>query len=106
MRVIGILVLIAFGFWLHPLRYRFSFVYGVCELVVAVAVISLAFYPPVLFLVADNASLWGTRVARLIALLAGANIVRSGLDNIRAGLSEQSRATWDWVFRRPPDRAA
>jgi hypothetical protein len=100
--VLGILAAVIAALVLYWLGCRRRLYYGMIELVVALTVMVLAFYPQTVGNVLVNGaytpSALGSLIAKLIPLSAGVYIFVRGLDNIEAGMSAASRSKWKRWF--------
>jgi hypothetical protein len=71
MAVIWIFVAVGFGLLFYMLRCRCQLVYGLVELVVALAVIVLTFYPQTNFLAfVEEPPLWGWLLSKSVGTIA------------------------------------
>jgi hypothetical protein len=99
MGVIGIFVTIAFGLFFYLLRCRWQLFYGLVELVVALAVIFLTFYPQTnYFEFSQGPTLVGRLLSRSVGASAGIYVMVRGLDNIGKGLPLTWRCKWERIF--------
>lgn len=76
-------------------------VYGIVELVVALAIIFVTFFPHTPYLLYDEPPWWGVQLSRFIGSIAGVYVMVRGLDNIERGLpslSPTAHRTWRRVF--------
>jgi hypothetical protein len=97
MAVIGTVCLGLFFYWL---RFRCRLVYGLVELVVALAVIFLTFYPQSPNYLSDTQvpPWWGSFLSISAGMSAGIYVMVRGLDNIHNGLPPKWRCKWDRIF--------
>lgn len=99
MAVIWIFVTVVFGLSFYVLRCRCQLFYGLVELVVALAVIVLTFYPQTNFLaLVEGPPLWGWLLSKGVGASAGIYVMVRGLDNIHKGLPSKWRGKWERVF--------
>jgi hypothetical protein len=77
---------IVFGVFLYWLRCRHRVLYGVAEILVALGLIYLFFFPQVFFLTGGGGGLGspGQYLSRTVALFGGLYALVRGLDNIDA----------------------
>jgi hypothetical protein len=71
MATIGVFLTISAGLFFYWLRCRFRFCYGLCEIAVAIVVISLTFFPPFTALAADDVSALGSLMSNGAGILGG-----------------------------------
>ncbi|MGD0027098.1 MAG: hypothetical protein ABSC37_21165 [Xanthobacteraceae bacterium] len=104
MAVIWIFLTVAFGLLFYGLRCRCQLVYGMFELVVALAVIVVTFYPHAQAspLLVEGPSWWGGPLSHIIGVTAGIYVMVRGLDNIDKGLPPKWRGKWDRIFFGSP----
>jgi hypothetical protein len=95
MAVIGIFATICLGLFFYWLRCRWQLVYGLVELVVALAVIILTFYPQTNYLQDNSSPPWW---AQSVGISAGIYVMVRGLDNIHKGLPPKWRCKWERIF--------
>jgi hypothetical protein len=91
--VIWIFATVAVGLLFYVLRCRQQLAYGVVELVVALAVIILTFYPQTHYL--EDLQVppwWGWILSRGVGASAGIYVMVRGLDNIHKGLPSKWRS--------------
>src|ERR1700680_1350556 len=99
MAVIGIFVTVCLGLFFYWLRCRWQLVYGLVELVVALAVIILTFYPQTHYLLQGAGPPWlGWFLSKSVGISAGIYVMVRGLDNIHNGLPPKWRCKWDRIF--------
>jgi len=99
MAVIGIFVTVCLGLFFYWLRCRWQLVYGLVELVVALAVIILTFYPQTNYLLQEaGPPWWGWFLSKSVGISAGIYVMVRGLDNIHNGLPPKWRCKWDRIF--------
>jgi hypothetical protein len=98
MAAIAIPISIVVGLLLYVLRSRCRFLYGLLELVAALAVIVLTFFPQTYALLIQNPPVWGSVLSTGAGVLAGIYVMIRALDNIHAGLRPEWRAKWERVF--------
>jgi hypothetical protein len=100
MAVIGFFVTVCLGLFFYWLRFRWQLVYGLVELVVALAVIFLTFCPqnPIYLAVNAGPSLWGWLLSKSVGASAGIYVMVRGLDNIHNGLPPKWRCKWDRIL--------
>jgi hypothetical protein len=85
------------AFWV---RCRHQFWYGLCEIVVALIVVILTFFPQTgSLLLIEGPSLLGWFVSKGVGANAGVYIMVRGLDNMDKDLPVTWRGTWDRIFR-------
>jgi hypothetical protein len=101
MPILGIAGTIAFGVFLYWLRSSWQFLYGCVEIVVALAIIFLTFYPQTNYLQLEEFSWSGHLLSHSVGMFAGIYVLVRGLDNTEKGLSARSRENWRRVFRIP-----
>jgi hypothetical protein len=94
-----IIVTIAIALGFYVLRCRRQLVYGVFEIIVAFAVVYLAYKPPYTFIIAGPASPFGEQLQHYYGIIGGVYLFVRGMDNIGTGLPSGGRARWDRVFR-------
>ena len=84
MRWVGFALAIPFGLFLYWCRCRRRVWYGVGQIIVALALIALAFFPnwPNLLWSGWAGPAWGEQLPRLVALIGGLYALVRGLDNI------------------------
>jgi hypothetical protein len=99
MAVLGILVTVGFGLIFYWLRSRCRLAYGAIELVVALAVIILTFYPQSYALLYQKPPLVGSLLSQSAGILAGIYVMVRALDNIHEGLGPRRRAKWERAFK-------
>ncbi len=105
MGVIWICVAISAGLSFYTLRCRNPLIYGLVELVVALAVIFLTFYPQTTYLVLEGKpSLLGWLLSKGVGTSAGIYVMVRGLDNIDKGLPPKWRGKWNRIFYGTPLR--
>jgi hypothetical protein len=95
--IVGCILLGVCFYWLqrkHPGWY------GISEVVVAVIVIYLAFYPPSVSAVAKDTPWLAHYVFRVYGIIAGIYLFVRGMGNIYESLSEKWPARWDCIFPR------
>jgi hypothetical protein len=99
MAVIGILVTVVIGLLFYVVRCRCKLAYGLVELVVALAVIIVTFYPQTNYLLLEaKPPLWGWLLSKSVGISAGIYVMVRGLDNIHKGLPSKWRGRWERVF--------
>ena len=90
MAVIGIFVIVCVGLFFYWLRCRWRLFYGLVELVAALAVIILTFYPQTDYFLQDNSGppWWGWFLSKSVGISTGIYVMVRGLDKpgIQAGL--------------------
>jgi hypothetical protein len=100
MALIGIFVTFCLGLFFYWLRCRWRLVYGLVELVVALAVIFLTFCPQTPNYLSDSQvpPWWGWLLSKSVGASAGIYVMVRGLDNIHNGLPPKWRCKWDRIF--------
>ena len=84
MRSVGFALAIAFGLLLYWCRCRSRVWYGVGQIIVALALMALAFFPnwPNILWSGWTGPAWGDQLPRLVAIIGGLYALVRGLDNI------------------------
>jgi hypothetical protein len=103
MGVIYFIVTVVAGLCLYRLRCLRPRWYGMGEIAVGVAMIYLWYWPPVSFLITEEANPWGLALSRNVSLVLGAYLLVRGMDNIDRDLPRGWRPRWDRLF--PKHRA-
>jgi hypothetical protein len=99
MAVIGIFLTLTIGVLFYVLLCRRQLAYGLVELVVALLVIVLTFYPQTNYLLLEEEPpRWGWLLSKSVGTSAGIYVMVRGLDNIGKGLPPKWRGKWDRIF--------
>jgi len=102
MNMIFILLTVAAGLFFYWLRGRFRLIYGMCEIAVALAIISLTFYPPTYYLAYDMPSFFEMLLSKSVGVLGGIYVMVRGLDNMDMALPTRWHGLWDRIFCKRP----
>jgi hypothetical protein len=98
MASIGIAVTVILGVCFYVVRCRWQLVYGVLEIVAAMAIIFVTFYPQTNYLLLQEFSWQAWLLRKGVGALAGIYVMVRGLDNIEKGLPTQWHGRWRHLF--------
>jgi hypothetical protein len=79
-------VTIVLGVFFYVVRFRWQLAYGVFELLAALAIIFVTFYPQTNYLLLEESSWQGWLLRKGVGALAGIYVMVRGLDNIEKRL--------------------
>jgi hypothetical protein len=102
MNAIFVALTVCAGLFFYWLRGQFRFIYGLCEIVVALVVIYLTFYPHTYNLVTRMPTFSEMILSKSIGVLGGIYIMVRGLDNMEKALPAGWRNIWELIFCKRP----
>jgi hypothetical protein len=82
----------------YSIRCQCRFLYGICEVLLGLAAISLTIIPPYTLIVANLSDL-GSYFLKGTVIIGSIYIIVRGLDNIDNDLPPILRGLWDYLFR-------
>jgi hypothetical protein len=98
MAFIAIVVTILFGIGFYIVRCRWQLAYGAIEILAALVIIFVTFYPQTNYLLLEESSWESWLLRKGVGALAGMYVMVRGLDNIEKGLPPQWRGGWTRLF--------
>ena len=98
MNFIFILLTVCAGLFFYWLRGRFRLIYGMCEIGVALVIISLTFYPQTHNLLIQMPTFYEILLSKGVGVLGGIYVMVRGLDNMDTALPTRWRGIWNSIF--------
>jgi hypothetical protein len=100
---VGIILTIALGVYFYVVRCRWQLVYGAIEILAALVIIFVTFYPQTNYLLLAESSWQGWLLRKGVGALAGMYVMVRGLDNIEKGLPLRWHGGWKRLFYGKPE---